>query len=254
MKIALLFFLNLCSLVLFSCKPVSSPKSGSVSGPMDPGEASLGESWTLRPATKSEVLRSVPSIQLASSPGALDPELIFASYEPSELKADEQSTYIFRPAIALKTSKSSPVEFVVLESLARYDWVGAASLRSKNYFWGLLDYRVEGSAHSLPLLWSPDAGRSWSLIARVPKIHYADAFRSFGMEENGRGHVSFVPYDVENGFYIVETSDFGKNWSKPRSYLDLSSSNILLKDGCAFGMNPVQKIASQCALPAHFLE
>ncbi|MEO5669042.1 MAG: hypothetical protein ABIR96_13355 [Bdellovibrionota bacterium] len=220
----------------------------------DPGDGKVGDAWSLHAANSVELSRSVPSVQLAPSTVAEIPEVIFASFEPKDLKKNEEPRYIFRPAIVRKRSKTSPAEFVALDQLARYDWVGAATLASKGLYWGLLDYQVEGTAHSLPIVWSKDAGKSWSLLALVQKRHFSDLFDSFGMDDKGQGFVLFENTDVEDGFYIVETTDFGKSWSKPRFYTDLSKKNKHLRAECSFSAQPVKKVAATCALPAQFLK
>jgi hypothetical protein len=237
-------------------KPTSAAKTAlvdqSAAIASNPGDVSLGGNWTMRPAQRSELQRTVPSVTLARD--EKNAELVFVSYEPKELKADEEDQYVFRPAIVLKKSKVDATQFVVFDAFARYDWVGGAALPEKGLYWGLLEYQVEGTAHSLPLLSSKDGGQSWTVQAFVPKARFTDVFRSFGMDENGKGYVALEKTDSEGSFYIVETADGGRHWSEPRFYRDMTASNKLLSPECAFSMTPVKKVRAKCGLPERLLK
>jgi len=214
----------------------------------NPGDAKVGAAWSLRRAKGLELERTMPTLKLSLVAEA-GPHLIFASYEPASVKTGEDTFYTFRPAIVRKASKSMPTNFIALDAFARYGWVGAASLPSKGLYWGVLDYQVEGTAHALPLIWSKDGGRKWSFLALVEKRHFADTFKSFGMDENGNGQLAIDSND-DLGFYVLETKDFGKTWSAPRIFTSVTSRGNEVPEDCFFGQAPVKKIDDKCALPA----
>lgn len=215
----------------------------------NPGDAELGATWSVRRAKALELERAMPSLQL-SLVADDTPELVFASYEPTSVKKGEDTFYTFRPAIVRKASRSMPTNFIALDAFARYGWVGAAALPSKGYYWGILDYQVEGTAHSLPILRSNDGGKKWTFLALVEKRHFADTFKSFGMDEKGNGQIA-VDNNDDLGFYVFDTKDFGRTWSAPRFFTSVTRLGKELPEECSFGQTPLKKMDKKCALPTH---
>lgn len=216
-----------------------------------PGEQAVGEVLVAQVATPAELSRSMPGIHFSVVEDK-SAELVFASYEPTDLKGDE-AFYGFRPAIIIKTTPQAAPLFVSFPKLKSYDWTHASQLVSKGYFWGFLEFQVEGTAHEVPVVFSPDSGKSWSLIALVPKNHFTDEFRDFGIDESGHGYLILKRSDAlaekEWGFDVFTTKDFGKTWSKPRFYRNLTEAKSADWSECRFGMQMTAKLPKACALP-----
>ena len=248
----IVLFSSFSSAALSGAKPeskVNEPEEYS-----DPAGAKVGETWKPVPAKTIELQRSIPSVQLTNVKVGKDVEIIFASYEPKDPPNKEEMQYRFRPTI-LSKAPNAPAHIVVLDKLARYDWVGGASLPAKGYFWGFLEHQVEGTAHAIPIIHSRDGGLSWTFLSLAPKHNFSDLFDSFAMNENGHGYMRFNSIEGETQFYTVETKDFGKSWSKPGEiFNDLTRDNKRAETGCSFGQYAVAKISPNCALPVHFVK
>jgi hypothetical protein len=218
---------------------------------VSPGEQIVGELLVAQPATPAEISRSMPGIHFPSIEDK-SAELVFASYEPTDLKGDD-AFYGFRPAIIVKASPQAAPLFVSFPKLKSYDWTHASQLVSKGYFWGFLEFQVEGTAHEVPVVFSSDSGKTWSLIAQVPKHHFTDEFRDFGIDESGRGYIILKRSDAlaekEWGFDVFTTDNFGKSWSKPKFYRNLTQTKNAEWAACSFGMQMTPKLPKSCALP-----
>jgi hypothetical protein len=218
---------------------------------VSPGEAVVGEVLVSHLATPTEISRSMPGIHF----GVVEDksaEVVFASYEPTDLQGDD-AFYGFRPAIIVKATPAAAPHFVSFPKLKSYDWTHASQLVSKGYFWGFLEFQVEGTAHEVPVVFSSDSGKTWSLLAFIPKHHFTDEFRDFGIDESGRGYIILKRSDAlaekQWGFDVFTTQDFGKTWSEPKFYRNLTQAKNSDWSECRFGMQMTAKLPKGCALP-----
>jgi hypothetical protein len=179
-------------------------------------------------------------------------EVFFSSYEKKDLDP-EKSFYEFSPAIVVKRADSENAEFITWNELAKYGWVGTAQLPEKGYYWGFLDYQVEGYASEVIVIASFDSGKTWIQLPSLDKDYFADEFYAFTMDENGSGTATIKRSgegsDETKGFDIFKTSDFGRSWSSP--YFQSSNVNFenLFDENCAFRMKPTKKIPRDCVVP-----
>ncbi len=216
-----------------------------------PGDQVAGEVFVAHEATPQEMSRSMPGIHFSVVEDK-SAEVVFASYEPEGLQGDD-SFYGFRPAIIIKARPEAAPLFLSFPKLKSYDWTHASQLVSKGYFWGFLEFQVEGTAHEVPVVFSSDSGKTWSLQAFIPKHHFTDEFRDFGIDESGRGYIILKRSDVlaekEWGFDVFTTQDFGKTWSRPKFYRNLTQAKNSEWSQCSFGMKMTAKLPKTCALP-----
>jgi hypothetical protein len=242
----------LCFLAL-SCSNMPSSHNDDEETPADSSPLVVVTEQTTRKATKEELQRSMQVVHFTEYDKNLKKsDVFFATYEPSGLKPDE-SFYEFGPAVIVKRDDKSPAEFISWPELIKYGWVSAAQLASKGYYWGFLDYQVEGLVNEVMIIWSSDSGKTWTQLSSLKKDYFADEFYAFTMDEEGNGSATIKRSgegtDETKGFDIFTTKDFGKSWSLP--VFHKSDVNLVntFDEECAFGMKPTQKIPSDCAIP-----
>jgi hypothetical protein len=179
-------------------------------------------------------------------------DLAFASYEPAELRGGK-NTYVFRPAVAIKRGPGRPPEFTSWPELTGYDWVSAAELESKKFYWGFLDQNVEGLGSEVLVVWSQDGGKTWTQLPSLRKNHFSDEFYTFTMDEQGNGYAALKRSgegpDPRRGFDLLSSSNFGKTWSDAGFVPTDAVSAEPMNPDCSFEMTPHKKIPQGCALP-----
>ena len=178
-------------------------------------------------------------------------DLFFATYEPSGLNADN-SFYEFGPSIIIKRGDKSPAEFLSWPELTKFGWVSAAQLPSKGYYWGFLDYQVEGLGSEVLIFWSRDSGKTWSQLSSLKKKAFSDEFYAFTVDELGSGTATIKRYgegiDGTEGFDVYLTNDFGQSWSAPVFYKSVFNFVNTFGSKCSFSMKPTKRIPKDCAL------
>jgi hypothetical protein len=246
--------LLLCLLAL-SCSTTPTLPEADEDAPADSSPLVVVSEQATRMASKEELQRSMQVVHFTEYDKDLKrSDLYFATYEPADLKPEE-SFYEFGPVIIVKRGDKTPAEFISWPELIKYGWVSAAQLASKGYYWGFLDYQVEGSVNEVMVIWSPDSGKTWSQLSSLKKDYFADEFYAFTMDEAGNGTATIKRSgegtDETKGFDIFTTKDFGKSWAAP--VFQKSDVNLVntFDEECAFTMKPTTKIPADCAIPSN---
>jgi hypothetical protein len=178
---------------------------------------------------------------------------------------DEVPCYSTWPTIFVRQSEGWQI-VELKEDLMHYSWTHVAAAPSKGYFWGFLEYTVEGPGHELPLLLSLDGGQSWRLIL-IPKPIYLAGFSSFSMGVDGRGELRmedpFLEWDSSSAqspaatrrFWLYTTEDWGQTWRR-----DEKPELDVLEEGtgpsgdpweCERSLVEDEPLTPECALPEH---
>ena len=104
-------------------------------------------------------------------------------------------------------------------------WVYVGASRDRSLIWGVADVDVEDPGWDLEIVFSGDAGKSWTHIATVQKPIYLAWLHSFQMEPSGQGWLTVYLDDVyaygrgrrlTKGYYRYFSRDQGKHWSGPQ--------------------------------------
>ena len=198
-------------------------------------------------ATKEELNRSMQMAHFSDNKS----DLYFATYEPINLDS-ENSFYEFGPSIITNNHKSAS-KFISWPEFFKYGWVFTAQLPNKGYYWGFLDYQVEGPVHEIIVLWSKDSGLSWSELSPIEKNSYLDELYTFSVDENGSGSAIIKRFDEAGngsaGFDVFKTSDFGQTWSTPVFSKSIFNFIDTSKTNCTFSMRATKLIPPECAIP-----
>ncbi len=231
-------------LLLLNCTH-SSPKPEAVISPSLPAETA--KTFSLKKPELKELKRIIPIYAMNGCAGCAS--VYFGSYEPLRTRKkihDMDDTYGFIPSIVVQKQKP---EVVFFPEYTNYGWVYASELVAKKYYWGVLDYQVEGNSNEAIVIWSQDEGKTWSKLSVIEKAHFDDHFQSLSFNNRGIG---FALVSGDTGTYKYSTADFGRTWSKPEVYE--SQSEEPRSSGCAFSMQAPAILSEKCSLPKEVLK
>lgn len=112
-------------------------------------------------------------------------------------------------------------KMIVTTPFAGSRWVYASRSSDGSRSFAILDQRVEGPGHALPILTSRDGGWTWEHMTSVRKPNYLFGFRDLVMEPDGTGSLTVGLRDVSEitgpyrmgAIMTTRTTDGGKSWS-----------------------------------------
>lgn len=199
--------------------------------------------------TKSDRLRMIPLFELTSHSCTECGNVIFTSFErkhPKKKFLTFDDAYGFIPSIVIK--RKDKMESIRFSEYVNYGWIYAAKVESKGYYWGFLDYQVEDHSSEVIVIASFDAGKTWTTHSIIKKKHYQDYFRTFIINDDGRGFALVERDDSEGFTYRYNTLDFGKTWSAPEEFHFQPGRNYIWDDQCAFRMYAPDVLPKNCSL------
>jgi hypothetical protein len=149
-----------------------------------------------------------------------EPGGVFFNLTGGNLPGQEPEPYNYWPTLLVRIPEGWRV-VDLREDFLSYEWSHVAAAPGKGYYWGFLEYTVEGPGWEIPIILSMDGGRTWSHAASIKKPDFEAMFHSFEMDTKGRGRLRVTSdKDCAPGtrkIFTYVTSDWGRTWRRSPS-------------------------------------
>ncbi len=215
--------------------------------------ASQNDAFKLREPLAGELERIAPIFAIGSHYKSGDIKIFFGSYEAYSSKKnskDMEGAYNFTPVIVVKKFGQKP-RIASFPKYKHYGWVNATYLASKNSYWAVLDYMVEGNLKVIDILWSQDDGETWSKYSTFEKERFDLSFKSMDLKEDGSG-IAVVWDGVSH--YFHRTKDLGKTWARAEIYDSTQAMGFSSSEECFWNMYSTKNLKKECLLPSEVFE